>query len=281
MKAYIEADSKTKARTSAMFDFLKDHWLIESLLRIPIQLDAFCYIWDTSVPARLPDTMTSMYEAIVDRLWKKDISRLEKVPAAYSRWALSSEVQRNIETEIALLECMTFNGLHNAVIDFTPLHRNQIIKKFKMDLLIDETLGRLSFLRTSDLLSTLEDRNYHFLHLTFQEYFAARYFVRRWKDRKPLEYVSMGGDKNDDHVDAEQFLRAEKYNARYDILWRFVAGVLQADHDEKHLCFLFITIQKEPRDILGPVHERLVMHCLLRSLRLGDKREYLTSFERF
>ena len=24
---------------------------------------------------------------------------------------------------------------------------------------------------------------YHFIHLTFQEYFAARYFVRQWKER--------------------------------------------------------------------------------------------------
>lgn len=52
------------------------------------------------------------------------------------------------------------------------------------DLPLDETLSRLSFLRTSDIAANIMHRDYHFIHLTFQEYFAAQYFGRQWKERE-------------------------------------------------------------------------------------------------
>jgi hypothetical protein len=58
------------------------------------------------------------------------------------------------------------------------------------------------------------------------------------------------------------YLLKEKYNARYDIFWRFVAGLLHIEHGEEQLQRFFHTVQGQPRDLLGPVHQRLVMHCL-------------------
>jgi hypothetical protein len=45
--------------------------------------------------------------------------------------------------------------------------------------MLDDVLDRLSFLHTSD--ASVQDKSYHFLHLTFQEFFAAQYFVRCWR----------------------------------------------------------------------------------------------------
>lgn len=41
-----------------------------------------------------------------------------------------------------------------------------------------------------------------------------------------------------------------------------MAGLLQAKGDDAQLCRFFRTIEEEPRDLLGPTHQRLVMHCL-------------------
>ncbi|KAI1738009.1 hypothetical protein F4680DRAFT_450407 [Xylaria scruposa] len=60
--------------------------------------------------------------------------------------------------------------------------------------------------RTSNSLS--EDSTYHFLHLTFQEYFAARYFVRRWKAGKLFL------NKPSTELDIETFLANRKYDGR-------------------------------------------------------------------
>ena len=142
-------------------------------------------------------------------------------------------------------------------------------------------LAKLSLLRTSDT-SDAGHRSYHFLHLTFQEYFAAQYYVEHWKSGKPLPYLKIRNRKARlESILPESLLQQEKYNARYDVLWRFVAGMLQGQ-DEDHLRRFFALIEDTPHDLLGPVHQRLTMHCLsevassneaLMSIALREKLE--------
>ncbi|KAK3175390.1 hypothetical protein K4F52_010306, partial [Lecanicillium sp. MT-2017a] len=254
-----------KTRANDVQSFLQKHWLIQGLVRIPIQLDALCYTWEDLNPGDMPNSMTGIYRAIVQKLWRKDVLRLEKKIGGPVRSARPHEINRSVEAEIALLECLAFNGLHSDIIDFTQEHRDEVVESFphKLDLLLDETLGRLSFMRTSDTSSKIEDRNYHFLHLTFQEYFAARYFVQQWKDKKRLKYVFKGEKNTQSYPPTAitDFLRRYKYSAHYDVFWRFVAGPLAAE-GEKEVVDFFDAIEEEPLDLLGPTHQRLVMHCL-------------------
>ncbi|KAL6406194.1 Protein NLRC5 [Ilyonectria robusta] len=266
VKAYLNADPKIKPRANEVQSFLQEHWLIQGLVRIPIQLDALCYTWEEFDQGTVPNTMTRIYQAIERRLWKKDAVRLDKMSEGHARSARPAEIERGVKTEIALLESLAFHGLHSDVIDFTPAHRDEIVDMFPLSgLPLDEALARLSFLRTSDSSSKVEDRNYHFIHLTFLEYFAARYFVQQWTSGKQLPVLKFGSRQERSSVtetNAREFLQKEKYNARYDIFWRFVAGLLHANYDEEQLCGFFRTIEDQPRDLLGPVHQRLVMHCL-------------------
>jgi hypothetical protein len=270
VKAYIEraftnlgTGQVDSEKTDEVQSFLQGHWLIQGLVRIPIQLDALCYTWADLSQGPVPDTMTGIYNAIEQKLWRKDVVpvRLNKMSEGDAGSARPTEIQRRIKTEIALLECLAFNGLHNNVIDFTPAHRDAIVDRFPLDLPLDKTLAQLSFLRTSDPSSNIEDPNYHFIHLTFQEYFAARYFVRQWKDDKQLEYVfkMRKNTQPDAPTDPANFLRTHKYTDRYDILWRFVAGLLDADGQARPFIDM---IEAEPLDLLGPTHQRLAMHCL-------------------
>lgn len=59
----------------------------------------------------------------------------------------------------------------------------------------------------------------------------------------------------------KDFLRSEKYNTRYDILWRFVTGLLAVNNNKDHLCDFLREIEGEPKDLLGPAHQRLLLHC--------------------
>ncbi|KAL9477223.1 hypothetical protein ACSS6W_007064 [Trichoderma asperelloides] len=255
-----EIDEKTVGKIQS---FLQDHWLIQGLARIPIQLDALCYSWK-DIRSDMPETMTAIYQAIELSLWKKDIVRLEKthnhglVTLYHIQNASRQKIEEFVKDEISFLESLAFAGLRNDIIEFEPKHLNFISDRFS-GFLLDKTTPSLSFLRTSNPSSEYRYRSYHFIHLTFQEYFAARYFVRQWTARKPLSCVELGSRKINS-AEPVQFFQEHKYTARYDILWRFVAGLLDAKSGEVSL--FFQKIEEEPLDLLGPAHQRLIMHCL-------------------
>ena len=237
--------------------FLQKNSLIQGLARIPIQLDALCYAWQDVNPKDVPKTMTAVYKMIEDRLWKKDVILLENSSECLY---LPTEIRCRVGDEIALLELLAFNGLHQDIVDFTPAHRDKFVTRFsKLHFSFDKTLERLSFLRTSDPSSRPECRNYHFIHLTFQEYFAALYFVRQWTAEKGLEVLPLGNGNERNSISTVEFLRKHKYTVHYEIFWRFVAGLL--DRDGRAQAFIK-KVEEEPLDLLGPTHQRVVMRCL-------------------
>ncbi|EAU36043.1 predicted protein [Aspergillus terreus NIH2624] len=279
LKAYVEnafTDRETGEtnyeKVSMIQSYLQKHPLVQGLVRIPVQLDAFCFTWETwerSNDQDTPKTMTAVYQAIELSLWKKDAVKLGKLTEARALGARRREITSLIRVQRHLLEYLAFTGIYNNVIDFESKHCDAILdgptftgKNF----LLDETLKSLSFLRTPDQSLGSRDQSYHFLHLTFQEYFAARYFVRQWKANKLLEYIMFGDGRNRGSKPANlhptAFLRRKKYKSRYDIFWRFVAGLLNEEEGDEEASRFFDAIEAEPLDILGPTHQRLVMHCL-------------------
>ena len=255
---------------SQIQSFMQEHLLIQGLARIPIQLEAICYCWD-GISADVPTTMTTLYQAIELSLWRKDAWNLTKVTDKdVAQQLTGSEIIGLVQAEINLLQSLGFTGLYNDIVEFDAKYcdhilqnKDHIMMHLKCPALttMSTVLAQLSLLRTSDT-SDEGHRSYHFLHLTFQEYFAAQYYVEHWKTGKMLPYLKISdGNARLESILPESFLQREKYNARYDVLWRFVTGMLQAQ-DEDHLRRFFALIEDEPRDLLGPVHQRLAMHCL-------------------
>ncbi|KAI0869823.1 ARM repeat-containing protein [Hypoxylon argillaceum] len=269
--AYIKnafTDQETgEAKITELQSFLETHQLIQDLVRIPIQLDALCYTWndDSSdiyyTSKDVQETMTAIYQRIEQRLWRKDAERLEKLKPHAAQRARPPEIIDVMEPELNRLAFLAFTGIINDVINFEPTHRDEISKHFKhpdQKSLLDDVLERVSFLRSSDSSPKKRDRVYHFLHLTFQEYFAARYFAQQWTDRGKLKCLVFGSRKTED-MDPVDFLTRNKYTARYNIFWRFVAGLITTERETTRF---FQTIEDEPRDLLGRTHQLLVMHCL-------------------
>ncbi|KAI0009266.1 armadillo-type protein [Xylariaceae sp. FL0662B] len=258
---YVEKVVQDPKKAEEIWSFLQKHQLIQSLVRIPIQLDALCLTWDESFRINtIPETMTAVYKAIVQRLWRKDTLRFGKLTESSAHEAFDAEIEEKMEAETKILECLAFSGMYNNVVEFQSEHRGDIRKLVKASRegdVFDELLGKLSFLRSSDPSASMRQRSYHFLHLTFQEFFAAKYFARQWEARDELEYQDFKTRKPS-KIRPDAFLRQEKYSGRYDIVWRFTVGLLPPDKVPD----FFKAIEQEPRDLLGPTHQRLVMHCL-------------------
>ncbi|KAI7971169.1 hypothetical protein EIK77_004684 [Talaromyces pinophilus] len=79
VQAYIAKVTPDPDTVKQISSFIQSHWLIQGLVRIPIQLDALCYSWDNDFRSgALLQTMTAIYQAIELKLWKKDILNIKK-----------------------------------------------------------------------------------------------------------------------------------------------------------------------------------------------------------
>ncbi|KAK8148033.1 NACHT, LRR and PYD domains-containing protein 3 [Beauveria asiatica] len=259
--AYLEADPKMCSRIEEFQTWLNERWVLRGLVRTPILLDALCLVWDSPHRKTISDTMTGVYIAITRELRSKDIKKLD---FDHSANLLDAEIKSKFQSVEIILEHLAFSGLLSSIDDFTTDHRNKIAGRFRPPKVIslNETLGRISFMRSSDGPEQ-SDREYHFMHRTFQEFFAAQYFVRQWICSSRLEYALNAGEPNEElrPTHPAKFLKRYKYTAQYDVFWRLVTGLIATEHGS-HLERFFAALEQEALDLLGPAHQRLTMHCL-------------------
>ena len=268
INTYIKAVMPNHKQAIMIQDFISDHSKVSDLASIPIQLDAICYSFQANVidASTTPTTMTELYILIERALWESDIGRLKKcrpgttqeISSAAASQMLPSELKRWVQGESNVLQAIAFKGLYNRTVEFDQYYQDQVWENM---ILLTEFLPKprpefepssadlrnLAFFRSSGG-PTPATSSYHFPHLTFQEYFAAHYFAQHWPD---IVLPEVG-------LTALEFLTKEKYNPVYDIVWRFVAGLLQARGQEEKF---FETIVAPPYDVLGPAHARLLLRC--------------------
>ncbi|CAF9931538.1 MAG: hypothetical protein GOMPHAMPRED_005935 [Gomphillus americanus] len=288
--------------SDAIKTFLTDKPLIQNLVRIPIQLDALCYCWKamevTDEP--VPTTMTMLYEVLRRELWRKDLARHGRYTESRAQDFAGFEIDQQTYPEQNLLEWFAFQGLCANVIDFTPKHQrdlssigSQLGEQFPSS--YKRILAESSFIRASDTDSG-DSLTYHFLHLTFQEFFAAKYFAKRWQGRIKLAVMHSTGLEKEMKTELTplEFMQNEKYNSRFNVFWRFVTGLIQiqpnrssaakgggkSDEDGgiPDIVDFFAQIHAQPMDLLGAVHHRLLMCCLSEvtsSRQRGDVQQLL------
>jgi DNA-binding transcriptional regulator YiaG len=129
--------------------------------------------------------------------------------------------------------------------------------------------GNMSFLRSSSPLDEMLNQSYHFIHLTFQEYFAAKYFVQKWQAGKNIECIDL--ESNNYRcltMSCEAFIQQHKYDSRYHIMWSFVTGLMNDDGEDKNVERFLQAIEQEPVDLPGPAHQRLIVQCLSQAVSL-------------
>ncbi|RDW63459.1 hypothetical protein BP6252_11004 [Coleophoma cylindrospora] len=282
IEAYIDNKEVIEDPKKAMEirSFLKANPLIQGLVRIPIQLDIVCYNWNLAdfSPDALT-TITKIYTAIMQKLWQKDISSLEKILPQDSFQTMDLlEVEMKKKAIKDFLGGFAFTGLNNDITEFNLRDQTQIkelLSKqgFQLPSPWINKFENLSFLRSSDKTLLDEEKSYHFLHLTMQEYFAAEYFVTRWKAEDKL---ILSIKEPTSSISPQEFLRNEKYNPRYNFFWRFVVGLIQTNGSQELLDF-FTLLEAEPRDLLGPTHQRLVMNFLC---EISSSDSHTNEFER-
>ncbi|KAF9167587.1 hypothetical protein BGX20_011557 [Mortierella sp. AD010] len=254
----------------AVQDFIRRTPSIQNLVNIPVQLDVICYSWDSLPSNGQSVTMTGIYRTIVRRLWSKDAERLPKevgTPLASQRIRRLPQYQidRLVAIESEYLSFLAFKGMDNGEIEFdesTLLSAmeeldglREMANQEHLPLQLLDTLKQTSFLHTADAeLDANEDdsqRAWHFLHLTFQEYFSATWIARHLQIKPKVGSALATLDET------KAYIRKHKYNPRYQIVWWMVAGML---HGEV-LASFFELLQGVPVDLIGGYHHHLLAGC--------------------
>ncbi|KAF8976373.1 hypothetical protein BGZ46_008321 [Entomortierella lignicola] len=244
---------------------------VQGLVNIPVQLDVICFSWD-SLPTNVEEiTITRLYEAMVCKLCRKDVFKLqrksgEELLSEYDIDKLHPrEIYTLIDSELEYLSYLAFEGLkdnHRIEFDeqwmcdiFMDLNHKRSHRGSPSSVLLVNRLKEMSFLHSAEMDLNVNVRNFqghwHFLHLTFQEYFAATWIVRRLQD-------SLSDGAGDSLLTIKEFVSKEKYNPRYEILWWMVAGQLKGSA----LVSFFDILQGAPLDLIGGYHHHLLAACL-------------------
>ncbi len=268
VQTYIEKFAPLSTQ-AAILHFIHRTPIVQSLVNIPIQLDALCYSWDR-LPKNEAVTMSMLYEAMVDKLWRKDCVRLDKkeegqlLGTDVINSLSEAELEKLMIAEIDYLGYLAFKGLEAGRIEFSrkdlgdrrqELNNSpQAGRAFSFNFTIN--LKKTSYLHTADAELPEAERRYHFLHLTFQEFFAAKFLVRHLQANSKVVRPDSGFMFS--QAELERFIAQHKYNPRYEIVWWMVAGVLEGDT----LQDFFNLLEAAPRDLIGGRHQQVMMGCL-------------------
>ncbi len=280
VQRYIEKYVPALNRT-AIRQFISRTPLIQGLMNIPIQLDALYFSWNARFAQNQEAvTMAMLYETMTNKLWRKDCVRLEKEESSgkyLSERVIESlseeELEELISTETTYLGYLAFKGLETGKIEFSVTELGQRRLEFNKSSLAETKLPysfttelkKTSFLHTADAQQPEAKRYYHFLHLTFQEFFAAKFLVRYLQAELSVTRISAPSTvlQTDlglmlSQAQLETFIAQHKYNPRYEIVWWMVAGLLKGIPLEHFFTFLGQT----PRDLIGGHHQQVMMGCL-------------------
>ena len=197
--------------------FLKSQLELWSLAHTPILLEMLCSSWQELSKISVL-TLTHLYEVVLEQLLKRR-AMAEGIAAE----ALSREfLETRYEVYLHYMEHLAFLGM---------VSRSPVIQQERMDqafaALPAGVRGDVNFYKNLRALGLVKrynnGRQAEFAHLTFQEFFAARYVA------KSVIAFSEGEERGGylPSTGLLGFIKEHKWHGFYEVMWWFVGGLLR------------------------------------------------------
>ncbi|KAF9436408.1 hypothetical protein BGZ76_004042 [Entomortierella beljakovae] len=255
----------------SVMEFIKKTPIIQSLANIPVQLDIICYCQESLLKYPGIITLTMLYQSMVNHIWRIWIEKLDNGNATSigpMKGPGGQQVSHLISTEMEYLSYLAFIGMESNRIEFDNATMKDAVEKLNQSReytsrdrlpldFLDNLKQKLFLHSVEDNLDSQQDltqQSYRFIHLTFQEFFAAMWLSKYFQiqtSNPSTTSTLMNGDE------AITFIQKHKYNPRYEIVWWMIAGQLEGEALESY----FQLLQAAPRDLIGVRHQYLIAGC--------------------
>jgi HEAT repeat protein len=242
-----ELDNAT-IKSQTLLKFLKSNRSIWGVAHIPVNLELICSLWsneDWSETTHL--TITTLYSMMIECLCRRYLRTQDNQILQLSE----DEIDQCCQKELAFLASLAFNAMENNTIIIRPSSLKKALKEAQVSLKEHPhilNIGILKSFNKQGIGNQIQmNKDHYFVHLSFQEYFAARYLTSALKGCSPEKAI--------------EFIKHQKYNQRYALVFSFASGILSKNDTEFGIHIFWNTILGEPLDLVGVRHIQLVISC--------------------
>ena len=228
----IDASNKCQS----LLQFLHLSLSAFGVAHIPVNLELICSIWSNDHLSSTQNlTITSLYTHIIEWLCRRYLTlKTIDVPLNLLR---DDEIYDKCQPELTFLQCLAFEAMKEDQINITASLLKKVLNQLNISLQKHPHILNFGVLKSSNKKGTgtsIElEKNHYFIHLSFQEYFAAQYVINQ-----------LNGSLRESAI---EFIQHQKYNQRYALMFTFIAGLYPNSMEPS---FLDI-VHGESRDLIG------------------------------
>ncbi len=236
-------------KSQRLLKFFKSNPNIWGVAHIPVNLELICSLWSNKELSETEQlTMTTLYTMMTEWICRRYLRTQDNQILQLSE----EEVHERCQQELVFLENLAFNAMESNTIIIRPAQLKQARNAAKISSQEHAhilNIGILKSFRKQGIGNLIEmNKDHYFVHLSFQEYFAARYLIN-----------ALRGSQTEKAI---EFIKYQKYNQRYTLVFSFVAGLLSENEPKPCSDIFWNTILREPLDLVGIRHMQLLISCM-------------------
>jgi HEAT repeat protein len=229
-----------------LLSFLRSNPSIWGVAHIPVNLELICSLWSNTDWSETKElTITTLYSMMTEWLFRRYLMaqniQIQQIP--------NDEVEKRCQKELTFLESLAFNAMESNTIILRPALLKTALNEAQFSLQDQPDILNIGILKTFNkpgVGTQIEpNKDHYFVHLSFQEYFAARYLINTLNGSSSKKVV--------------EFIKRQKYNQRFALVFTFASGLLSEKNVEACLHIFWETMQAEPLDLVGIRHMQLVI----------------------
>ena len=225
----VRQNLEDKDIASKLIGQLKEREDIASLCYIPLNCVIMIYIYRKSKTQALPTTMTELFCQFVCESVKREVHFAKKDPTLRNKVISSlDKLPRDLAEQLQALERIAYRNLikDQFVFNYEDITSESVL----MDKLDDTScLGLVTSI--PNVISDSEEHRFQFLHLSVQEFLAARYASKAFHDEKQID-----------------LLRMYINQPRFRLFLLFYAGIIQHQLSSDNARILFRLERKRCKD---------------------------------